>query len=209
MFPWKRTKQAIKQEPLSATDDHDFASSVIPITKMSTNAPPRFDLLNNLPREIRDMIFGYMVQNTLNRHVPQPNGFRIHTMRSHLITSPWFTPNKQHCVEYLKVFLRSAEMIAEIRDPWVKTCQQDIDFAPHPIQLEDTLQLINRRFAIAARDTGHQSTPRGTFPIHQRDLLQLLLLWRLLQDRLWKMGFPEISIQRLFRQACEKIETVP
>ncbi|KAG9744489.1 hypothetical protein KCU73_g8128, partial [Aureobasidium melanogenum] len=131
---------------------------------MSTNAPPRFDLLNNLPREIRDMIFGYMVQNTLNRHVPQPNGFRIHTMRSHLITSPWFTLNKQHCVEYLKVFLRSAEMVAEIRDPWVKTCQQDIDFAPNPIQLEDSLQLINRRFAIAARDTGTKAPREALFP---------------------------------------------
>lgn len=129
---------------------------------MSADTPPRFDYLQRLPREIRDIIFDYMVQHILNYR--GPTGLRIHAMRSHLITSPWVILNKQHCIEYLKVFLRNAEMIAHIPDPWEETRQDYNKNAPNPVVLENTMQLISHRFTIAASSTGTKAPRKALFP---------------------------------------------
>ncbi|KAH0371889.1 hypothetical protein KCU65_g1591, partial [Aureobasidium melanogenum] len=73
-------------------------------------------------------------------------------MKSHLISSPWITLNKQYCVEYLGVFLKQVEVHGGIPD------------ARKTDLLEDTLQLTNNRFNIAAAHTGTKVAKEALFP---------------------------------------------
>jgi hypothetical protein len=76
-----------------------------------------FDLLGQLPPEIRSMIFGHMIQRTVRLEYPSRRSnlvLDIQRVNSHLKHSPWVTLNKQYCVEYLRVFLKQVELREQI-----------------------------------------------------------------------------------------------
>ncbi|CAD0096964.1 unnamed protein product [Aureobasidium mustum] len=148
---------------------------------MSADTPPVFDYLDKLPREIRDMIFGYMILNSIRSYVRQREtpaykllcdppvrfpllGFHLVPIRSHLVTSPWVTLNKQYCVEYLKVFLEHVRIHDGITKPWVRGPPEYGSNERKPDILEGTLQLINHRFSVAAPHTGIKAAKEALFP---------------------------------------------
>jgi len=128
---------------------------------MSANIPPTFDRLGNFPTEIRRIIFGYMIRNTIKSHLKPPGNsicsiqddFQSQSLdtgavRAHLITSPWVTLNKQYCAEYLEIFVREVEL---------RTCFTRPRRAIEPLELREprkVLQLISHRFSIAGPHAG-------------------------------------------------------
>lgn len=127
---------------------------------MDTTTTPKFDYLDKFPREIRDIIFGYMVQNTIESYrrpinhdapVSTRNDFRMDGLdtsdaQTHLISSPWVTLNKQYCAEYLQVFVREGELRRRFTSPYRRfTKSQQL------AELIRVLQLVTQRFDIASR----------------------------------------------------------
>jgi hypothetical protein len=49
---------------------------------MSGDTPPTFGLLDRFPTEIRDIIFGYMIQNTIESHIKPPDYSLPHVWRN-------------------------------------------------------------------------------------------------------------------------------
>ena len=103
---------------------------------MDVATTPKFDYLDKFPREIRDIVFGYMVQDTIASHLRPFNcdtpvwtrnefhtdGFDTPDAKAHLTNSPLVTLNKQYCTEYLEAFVREVELRAYFRRHWEGGC---------------------------------------------------------------------------------------
>lgn len=152
---------------------------------MSANIPPRFDHLNQLPCEIREIIFGFMIRNTLEPYeqteTPKPHtlgdpsdGFPLlrfdaFAIRVHLDTSPWVILNKQYCVGYLKVFLEEVEIHVRIPDPCLDSSEQHTGSVQKSID-ETLLQLIDKRFSIAASSQPDTRVPQESLFPHSKGI---------------------------------------
>jgi hypothetical protein len=114
---------------------------------MSENTPPAFGLLDKFPTEIRSMIFGHMIQDTIQQARPHEWKYDlvldISQLKSHLNNSPWITLNKQYCAEYLRVFLKQVELRADITR---RERGGPVNKKTEMIQLEGCLMTIARRF---------------------------------------------------------------
>jgi hypothetical protein len=165
---WKGKKY--KTRPWSNIWQVTFLSSASSITTtMSENTPPTFDFLDKFPTEIRDMIFEYMIQNTIESYKQQPcytfplvacnqintQGISVIDAKSHLIRSPWITLNKQYCAEYLQVFVREVELTARFTSQLTRPRFGIIRTEPHRLtEPKDVLQLITHRFNLAGPYAG-------------------------------------------------------
>lgn len=85
--------------------------AAVPTSQKSNDA--QLSPFDRLPTENRDMIFGYMIQNTLETDLLQyvePPVYYSTLMRRHLGTSPWIVFNKKLCIEYLQILLKEIEL---------------------------------------------------------------------------------------------------
>lgn len=89
--------------------------AAVPTSQNSNDA--QLSPFDRLPTEIRDMIFGYMIQNTLEtdllQYVEFP-GYHSTLMRRHLLTSPWVVLNEKLCAEYLQMLLGKIELTGHL-----------------------------------------------------------------------------------------------
>jgi hypothetical protein len=118
---------------------------------MSENPAFTFEFLDKLPIEIRSMIFGYLIRNTIrslrSRHHQgweYSHVLDIAKVRAHLRSSPWITLNKQYRAEYLRVFIKQAELRVDItiRGQEIRQSRKE---PSELIMLEDCLRIISRR----------------------------------------------------------------
>lgn len=90
---------------------------------------PKFHLLDRFPREIRDKVFEYMVEDKLDFYrQPFPHiifSARRNTLRTDpsdatniILSSPWIMHTKQYCAEYLAVFVRQVVLEVDTRCQW-------------------------------------------------------------------------------------------
>ena len=108
-----------------------------------------FEFLDELPAEIRSMIFEYMVQGTVQEHNLVLD---IWDVERHLDCSPWITLNKKYCAEYLRVFLKQVELRRNVTR--ITRCNPTGPGAPTKIQMFDScLQTIDRRLKTATSQT--------------------------------------------------------
>jgi hypothetical protein len=138
---------------------------------MDENTPPTFGLLDRFPTEIRDIIFGYMIQSTIESHIRLPDydvpcvlrneihtqGLSVYDAKSHLTNSPWVALNKKYCAEYLQAFVR----VVELRARFTTQCanlhlaSRRTTTEPHRLtEPKDVLELIAHRFNIAGPYVG-------------------------------------------------------
>ncbi|KAG9567103.1 hypothetical protein KCU71_g3386, partial [Aureobasidium melanogenum] len=155
---------------------------------MSANTPPRFDYLNQLPCEIREIIFGFMIRDTLEpyeqKETPRPHtlgdpsdgfplvGFDAFAMIAHLDTSPWVTLNKQYCVEYLKVLLKEVEIHVRIPNPCLDSSEQHTGSVQKRID-GILLQSIDKRFSIAASSQAGTESPKKSLWLHSKGVCSI------------------------------------
>jgi hypothetical protein len=149
---------------------------------MNPAASPTFRGLDELPTEVRDMIFGYMIENTIESHY-QPirhdlpwwtrndshtEGLDTINAKEYLSTSPFVKFDRQYCAEYLEIFVRNVELRAYFDRQWAGGCSGLVG-RREPIKLEDarrgskgvaalkdSLQLISDRFDNAIPHAGFE-----------------------------------------------------
>jgi hypothetical protein len=134
---------------------------------MSENTPPTFDFLDEYPNEIRSMIFGYMIQNTIESQIELPDyglphmyrnefhtlGFSAYGAKEHLTSSPWITLNKQYCAECLQVFVREVELRIRFTDRRARRPARNPG-RHRANEPKESLQPIAHRFGIAGPHAG-------------------------------------------------------
>lgn len=136
---------------IDAIMEQTDSSPMVQINKRHTAAVPtsqkpheaQLSPFDRLPTEIRDVIFGYMIQNTLEtdllQYVKLPAYYSI-LMRRHLVTSPWIVLNKKLCIEYLQILLREIELTGNL--------------GKEGAVFHDCLRNINQRLLISMANVG-------------------------------------------------------
>lgn len=143
---------------------------------------PKFHLLDTFPREIRDKIFEYMVEDKLE--VYRPPFPRILSARnilgtdpsdatSIILSSPWIMHAEQYGAEYLAVFVRQVVLEVDTRCQWAGAGSQGVstDGLDWPGRrstnlygveaLEEILDLINKQFESINRSVGIGTTDKA------------------------------------------------